>query len=96
MDKSTEYDISHDEAIQRAKGRMEEIPTKDNWWVNAFDPSYQRWYANREETIAEIENGGSTLSTSSCDMIDILQLAEEREWVLEHAAGGVMIVRPGE
>ena len=50
----------------------------------------QTWYADRANTIAEVEaHGSDVIGAASVDMRDIVSICEERGWTLTAEAGGV-------
>jgi len=50
----------------------------------------QTWYADRADTIAEVETHGSdVIGAASVDMIDLLAVCDSRGWTLTAEAGGV-------
>jgi len=75
--------------------RVEAVVTTpvDREAISNFD-GHQEWYSDREETIASIRDGGAVVAAGSCDMLELLELAEEHGWTMREEAAEVFVIEP--
>jgi len=78
------------------KERIDSVLDKQNEHAySAFDPQAdQTWHTDRNETIESIKNGGKIVGSTSCDMIELLSLAEKNDWLITFEASGVYKIKP--